>query len=180
MDRMIIDYLPGVLKEIRELQTITDTEQFEIQEFWDSVDAAMNDQYINTATEYGISRWEKIMKISPKATDSLNDRRFRILARLNAQLPYTFTKLKQQLASLCGSTGYSMTLQNDEYTLIVKVELTAKNNFADVDKLLKAVCPANMIIDLTLMYNQHSTLSQFTHAQLSHYTHDQLRNEVIS
>jgi len=45
---------------------------------------------------------------------------------------------------------------------------------------LQRVIPANMIIDLRLIYNQHLTLKQFTHAHLQTYTHNQLRNEVIS
>ena len=180
MDRLIIDYLPGVLKEVREVKAITDTEQTEIDQLWSSVNDAMNDQFISTATEIGVSRWEKILNITPKATETLSDRKFRLLTKLNAQLPYTFRRLGELLRSLCGEGGYSMTLQSEIYTLTVKVQLVAKNNFADVGVLLNQICPANMIVDLMLMYNQYSTLAGFTHAQLEAYTHDQLRNEVIS
>ena len=87
--------------------------------------------------------------------------------------------LKQQLEALCGKDGYSIELYNDAYTIEVKVNLIAKSNFDDVDALLQRVIPANMIIDLRLIYNQHSTLKQFTHAHLQTYTHNQLRSEVL-
>lgn len=180
MDRLIIDYLPSVLKDVREIQAITDTEQLEINSLWDAVSNTMDDQFISTATENGVSRWEKILNIVPKGTDNLQDRKFRILTRLNARLPYTFERLNELLTTLCGVGEYTMTLQNTTYTLIVRVALTSKNNFDDVEKLLKSVCPANLVINLSLLYNQHQTLAAYTHGQLAAYTHDQLRNEVLN
>lgn len=179
MDRNLIDYLPQVLKEVRELKLIFQSEQTEIADLWGSIDNALNDQFVIDATEYGVGRWEKILGIIPKATESLDARKFRILTRLNEQLPYTMRTLKQQLEALCGKDGYSIELYNDVYTIEVKVNLIAKSNFDDVDALLQRVIPANMIIDLGLMYNQHSTLKQFTHAHLQAYTYNQLRSEVL-
>lgn len=179
MDRNLIDYLPQVLKEVRELKLIFQSEQTEIADLWGSIDNALNDQFVIDATEYGVSRWEKILGIIPKATETLDARKFRILTRSNEQLPYTIRTLKQQLEALYGKDDYSVELYNDVYTIEVKVNLIAKNNFDDVAALLHRVIPANMIIDLKLIYNQQSTLSQFTHGQLQAYTHNQLRSEVL-
>ena len=52
--------------------------------------------------------------------------------------------------------------------------------FDEVDKLVRRMAPANLIITVELRYNQHLTLAKFTHAQLSQYTHKELREEVIS
>lgn len=180
MDRLIIDYLPGVLKEVREIQAITSTEQIELSDLWDFLTDGMNDQFIVSANEYGIVRMEKILGILPKGTDTLEDRRFRVLGRLNAQLPYTYTRLEEMLKSLCGESGYSLVLQNEIYTLCVRVALTVKKSFDEVDNLLKQMCPANMVINLTLMYNQHLTLSNYMHAQLQLFTHYELRNNDLS
>ena len=46
--------------------------------------------------------------------------------------------------------------------------------------MLNRVVPANMVIDLDLLYNQHSDFDGLTHEELSVYTHQQLRDEVIS
>jgi hypothetical protein len=179
LDRNLIDYLPDVLKEVRELKLILQSEQVEVESLWDALEKALNDQFVLDSTENGVLRWEKILKITPKATDSLDARKFRILTRLNEQLPYTMAILKQQLNALCGSDGYSIKLYNDTYTLEVKVNLTAKSNFEDVSALLHRTVPANIVIDLKLLCNQHLTLAQFTHEQLHAYTHNQLRNEVL-
>lgn len=179
LDRNLIDYIPQFLKEFRELKLIFETEQIEFVDLWNSVNDVFNDQFVMDSTEIGVERWEKILNIFPKSTDSLSDRKFRVLTRLNEQLPYTMRTLNQQLESLCGKDGYSIELNNNEYTLEVKVNLIAKNNFDDVEALLHRIVPANMIINLTLIYNQHVTLAKFTHLELKSYTHHQLRNEVL-
>jgi len=175
-----INYIPPILKEYKELIAIANTENPELNLLWQSLEDILNDQFINDATENGVKRWEKILTIIPKGTDTLDFRKFRVLSRLNEKLPYTYRVLEQQLITLCGEDGYYLELKNNEYTLIVKIDLTARSKFNDVGNLLDRIVPSNMIIDLTLLYNQNSTLANFTHAQLSAYTQDQLRNEVLS
>lgn len=178
MDRNLIDYIPMVLRDILEFKEIMDADQSELSELWDAVENALDDQFVNSATNYGVSRWEKILKIIPKATETLDTRKFRILARLNEQLPFTLTSLKQQLESLCGTDGYVIELQ--DCTLIVRVALVAKSNFDDVDQLLKRVAPANIVVDLTLKYNQHKTIKQYLNSQLKQYSQSEIRNEVLT
>lgn len=102
-----------------------------------------------------------------------------MLAKINAQLPYTVRRLKQLLETLCGEDGYRMALSYGEYLLEVKVALTAKRNLSAVQELLREVVPANMVVSCTLLYNQHRTLAGFTHARLAAYTHRGLREEVL-
>lgn len=182
MDREIdlIRYLPEILQEVREFRSLAAAENPEIEKLWTCLEDALNDQFVGSATTYGIKRWESILKIMPKATDSPDERRFRILTRLNEQLPYSWRMLVHQLTTLCGSEGYSIELKNNEYTLIVKVALTAKANFDDVGDLLGRIVPANLVIDLSLKYNQHELIGGFTHEQLAAYTHQELREEVIT
>ena len=180
MERLLIDYLPPVLQGVREFGMIMDIEQEEISRLWGAIEAALNDQFIQVATEYGISRWESILGIVPKGTDTLDDRRFRTLTLLSDQRPYTLRSLCQRLDNLCGTDGYSINLQHNDYLLIVKVNLTARSKYEAVEDLLKRTVPANMQIDLTLKYNTHEVLSNFAHNELARYTHEQLRNEVIT
>jgi uncharacterized protein YmfQ (DUF2313 family) len=179
-DRNLIDYLPHVIRQVREYKAIMETEQPEMVTVWQAVEDALNDQFINDATVNGVSRWEKILGIVPKATETLSARKFTILTRVNEQLPYTFRTLNEQLKSLCGKDGYSINLENELYTLHVQVNLVAKSNYNDVDALLKRIVPANMIIVLSLKYNQHETLAQYTHSYLNQFTQYQLRNEVLT
>lgn len=180
-DRRMIDYIPHIIRDVREYKAImNDAEQPEMVEIWNAFDNALNDQFILDATENGVSRWEKILGIIPKATLTLDERKFTILTRINEQLPFTITTLNEQLKSLCGADGYVVQLNANAYTLIVKVALVAVQNFTDVQQLLNRIVPANLIVQLSIIYNTHEVLRDFTHAGLSAYTHYQLRNEVLT
>lgn len=178
--RILLQYLPPFMQGYKELIQIMQGEQIEIDTLWKALEDGLKDQFINDATEYGISRWERILGINPKATDILDERRFRILVRLNEDLPYTYRSLNQQLSALCGNDGYTIVLDANAYTLNVKISLVNKSNFSDVEELLDRIVPANLIVSLEVIYNQHSTLAAFTHAFLANYTHNQIRNEVLS
>lgn len=182
MDRIIrlTDYLPPVLRQVYELRAIGEAEDPELREFQREAENVRADQFVLQATENGVARWEHILGIAPKGTDTLDSRKFRILTRLNEQLPYTIRMLRRQLASLCGPDGYSVHVDLESFQLTVKINLIAKSNYADVAELLERVVPLNILIDLSLLYNQHSTLAASTHGQLASFTHSQLRNEVLS
>lgn len=176
-DRNLIDYLPNAERDIKEFDAIlTKAEQPEIAISWGAIDNALKDQFVEDATENGVSRWEKILNIFPKATETLDSRKFTILTRINEQLPFTITTLKEQLKTLCGEDGYEVTM--DDAGVHVGVALTAKSNYNDVNALLKRVVPANMVVDLSLKYNQHSMYETYTHGALQTFTHAQIRNGV--
>lgn len=174
MERKLIKYLPSILQPYREIQAITVGQQWLLEQLWTAVDRALNNQFVSTADDYGIKRWESMLSIKPKGTDTLDERRFRIIARLNEQLPFTYRMLKQQMHNLCGD-GYEMALAQNGYVLVVRIELTNHNNYSDVQSLLQRVVPANIKIDLSLRYNTHSVLAAYTHAQLAAFTHEELR-----
>lgn len=177
MSKQLLNYAPKILHEVEEYKSLYGSEQVEIDGLNTSKNDVFNDQFIATCTGDGAKRWERILGITAKDTDTVSDRRFRILSRLNEQLPYTHRILEQQLTTLCGVGGYSLSLANQ--TIKVRVVLTARNNFNDVEYLLERMRPANVVIDLSLLYNQNQMLTGRTHAKLSAYTHEQIRNEVV-
>lgn len=179
MDRQLIEYLPLFIQNYNEIKRIMGAEQLDIESAWVSAENVMNDQFVAGATENGVKRWETILHITPKATYTLEERKFSILTRLNEQLPYTIDTLKTSLTSLCGENGYALDLDSDHYELLVKLALTNKNNFESVTNLLNKIIPANIVTNVELMYNKHELLSRFTHSQLAARTHEEMRSEVI-
>lgn len=178
-NRNLIDYLPEFLRDVREYKAIlTDAIQPEFVKLFEAIERVLNNQFITTSDEYGVSRWEKMLGIVPQATTSLDNRKFTILTRMNEQLPYTMTSLKQRLEGLCGKNGYSVEVDANTFTLRVGVALTSRSSFKDVEIMLEKIVPANMVLDLHLIYEQHKTWSEYTHEQLSAYTHEVLRNGV--
>lgn len=179
-DRKLVNYLPPFMQEFRELIGIMETEQVEFDQLDAEAKNALANQFILELTEDGAKRWESMLGISAKDTDTLNERRFRILTKLNYETPYTLRKLEQMLTNLCGANGYVINMTPNTYHIEVKLAVGNHNNYGEVEKFLNKMIPANMTKHIALMHNAHSALSQLTHAQLSAYTHEQLRNEVFN
>lgn len=178
MDRKLIDYLPPFIQQYKEIKTIMDAEQFTIEVMWNDTENVFADQFVQDATENGVSRYEKILGITPKGTYTLEERKFNILARMNEQLPYTMKQLHNSLASLVGEDGYTLKLDANSYKLTVKLALSNENNIEAVEQLLYKMLPAN-IKSVVAMFNTHIIVSALTHGQLATYTHKQLREDIL-
>ena len=178
-ERFLIDYLPPFMQRFQEIQQIMKGEQPEIDNLWGSCQNTLDDQFVMSATENGVKRWEKIVGITPKSTDTLDERKFRIISKMNQELPYTIAKLKESLTTLCGEGGFSVDLQAQNYHIDVKLALSNKNNYNDIIDLLTKMLPANLTKSVQIMYNTHSMIGQFKHTELTSYTHKKLREDVF-
>jgi Uncharacterized protein conserved in bacteria (DUF2313). len=175
----LIKYIPPILKEVQEFKVWTDCENPEIDRINAALAEVKDNQYIQTLTEKGAARWEPPLKIVPKDTDTIELRRLRLFAKMNEKLPFTFKSVKNQIEILCGADGYTFELLGNEYRLRVRVALIAKGQLEEVSSTLAKTIPANMVIDLSLLYNQWITLSTKRWSELSTKTWYQARNEVI-
>ena len=177
---MLLDRLPPFLRGIYEFQIINNAcEQPEADSLWQRLEETLNDQFIETAAESGIERLEKICGISPKAEDSLEDRRFRLSSIYIENRPTTLIFLKKQLEQLCGPGNYSISVNNAGYTLTVKVALVSKASLNAVKELITKIKPANIAADIDLLYNRYKAYTGSTHIQMHAHTHETLRSEVI-
>lgn len=178
--RNLLDYEPPYMQDYLEIREICEAEQPEVELVWGGLESAFLDMFIDSLDEYGCSRWEKILKVTPFPSDTLVDRRFRIKTLINSQLPYTYTHVYDVLTNICGEGKFTMNLNHAQYTLSILVELTAKRQLDVVVEKLKLIIPANLILIVEIRYNQHSLfIGKFTHADLSAYTHRMLREDVI-
>ena len=146
MRKQLISYLPPELQKVLEFQYLTGEEQKKIDQFAAAIDGVLNNQFIDDADELGVRRYESIFKIIPKATDSLNERKFRIKLKMSEQLPFTMRALERQLENLCGADGYAIKLDHNAYQLSVKIMVVDRNNVEDVRKMLLRMVPANLLL----------------------------------
>jgi len=141
-DRPLIEYLPNVLRDVREFQLLTGVEEPELEELWECLEAALKDQFLKSLTEYGASRWEKILKIVPEPT--LERRRETIAARLRDRLPFTIRMLGELLTELLGDGNFKIELDAENYLLRVHLARVDDSNAKNAASLLRRVCPANL------------------------------------
>ena len=113
----LIQYLPEFIAEYKEIKAITDVENPEYNLFWDRLRQTINNQFITTCDEQGISKFEKMLKLYPYESDTLEMRIARVLVEWNAQLPYTMRSFRQMLDVLCGVGNYQINLKHNEYVI---------------------------------------------------------------
>lgn len=105
LDRKLIDYLPPVLQSVMEFAAITGAQQPEIEAAWDALNLVMDNQFIDTATEAGVTVWEKELNIVPLATDTLEDRKQRLKTAWTYGVVYTYNWLVNWLKTSCGESN---------------------------------------------------------------------------
>lgn len=175
----LAEYLPDFLVNIRELGQVLQVEQPYFQQAWQAVGQALAEQYILGAGEWGLGRWERLLHLEAPESLSLDERRQALLLRLNEQLPFTVTRLRELLAAAAPAGQYTMVLDEKNYVLHVYITLAAKGCLPALRALLQRVAPANLSLHLQLMFNTHGKLAKFTHQQLSQWSCWAIREEVL-
>ena len=145
----LIEYLPKFMADRKEMQVITSAEDPEFTLFWVVLKRVINNQFITTCDEQGISKFEKMLKLYPYESDTLEMRIARVLVEWNAQLPYTMRSLKQMLDVLCGAGNYRVKLRNNEYVLEIDTFFYDSKMLTQLNKLLLKVLPANLTYEST-------------------------------
>lgn len=157
MDRKLIDYLPPVIGEVKEIQLLMEAMQEEVNPLWVAAEETRNEAFFDTHTIYGISRWEKMLDLSPKGTDSLEIRNYRILARLNERLPFTMRMLRERMQLLVGEGDYQIILNSDLYWLKVVITGLDLKELQIIRQELREMIPLNLLFafagrELILLY----------------------------
>ncbi len=148
MERKLIHCLPYAVRDFAEFKGIAVGEQPEFELAWSLVDELLDNQFVYTAGAYGLSRWESMLEIVPKATDTLEERRFRILVRLGELLPYTMTWLRTTLKSLCGQENFSVFMEEGSYFLSVTVTDAVRKKSEYVAEMLERIVPENIVFQV--------------------------------
>ena len=154
----VLEWIPYAFRDIEEFEAIAAAENFEFNELHKAINDMMCDQFVNQSTETGIKRWEKMLGINPVSAATLDERRWEILNRLNIKIPYTFTMLKNRLATLYGD-NFSLKVISDTYTVKVRILQEQIKTMASTRTMLEVIVPANMVIDLNTIESEgvHST-----------------------
>ena len=150
MDRKLIDYLPPVLQEVMEFKSINEANEPEISLAWDIVARVLANQFLETADEWGVSVWEKELKIFPKNTDSLELRKARIKAKWNQNTPYTITWLRNWLTGIFGADAHEV--KTEDYTLIIQLKQDLSEEMSsktiEIFEMLLPIIPENILLML--------------------------------
>ena len=83
MQTMILNHYPSVIKQIEEIKQIANAEDIEFSKLNLSADKVIKNMFILTADKTGVERFEHLLRITPKGTQSLEERKAVILFQAN-------------------------------------------------------------------------------------------------
>lgn len=174
---MKLEY-PEVILNIDEIKAIYEAEEHTGQDLTKEIEYTDNDIAISTATERGIKRREDVLKIKAQDTDSVDDRRFRVLIKWYDDYPYTLKDLMNRMDNLLGKGNYTIAVNTDDMTMQCLLELTRRQMYDEFVKLLEDIVPVNIALDISLRYRQWLEYKNITWKSLEGKTWYEMRNEV--
>jgi hypothetical protein len=161
MDRKLIDCLPPPLAALREFKVAMGAEDPEFDLLWAAYDSAYGSPFIETAGADGIARMERICGVVPDERDSLDTRRMRLLVLNNFATPLTYRWLLARLGDIYG-TNFTAALDPGAYTLDIGIGLASKSLLRLAEDIIGWAVPANIAVNIHLLYNSWGTLKQTT------------------
>lgn len=142
----LLSYLPSFMQEYREIAAALNAENPEFDLILRRAENALDNEYITTADEKGIKRFEKLLGILPEEDDTLESRREKVLALWFVSLPYTMRMLIKRLTLMCGADGFTVETDFEGYGISVITHFRVYSQLLQLRKLLGEMIPANMVI----------------------------------
>lgn len=139
-------YFPRYYEGILETDELIKVENDIWNNLYLLLNKAKNNQFIAYADEDGIYAYEQLFQIvADPETETLEERRFRLLNRIQTLSYYTMIYLRQKLNSLFGENNYEVEIDYLNYTLYVKSN--ASNSFIYKESIatINKIKPANIV-----------------------------------
>lgn len=180
----LTNYLPPFLLEYKELKNVLEAENPEFQIAWSAADRLLKNEFIATADEYGIQRFEKLLGILPYKEDTLETRRSRVQARWFNEIPYVWRRFIEKLVDLCGADNFTLIGDFDHYRIYLETDLEGFDMTNTLDYLLSTLIPANMVLDVLnkIPLEAVGNLVIFTgHCMIEHFfiTNDEVVDNTV-
>lgn len=144
----LVSYLPPFLQGYKEMTAALEAEDVEFVLVWKAADRVLQNEFIESADEYGIARFEKIMKILPSSEDTLESRRARVQSRWFDMIPYTMKMLIKKLTTLCAGTNFTITKNYENYRIEIMTHLELFGQVEELELIVTEMIPCNMVTGL--------------------------------
>lgn len=150
MSKNINLYLPEVLQPILEFKVSNESLDIELDDIDNIIENITKEVAVETASEYGISRWEKSLGITPNKDNNLETRRFVLYNTINDKLPYTVSWLKNKLSQIVGGeSAFILNIDSENYQIIITLSGLDLKIMHEIEKQLRTLIPANMSLALS-------------------------------
>lgn len=142
----ISQFLPPVSRDSQDIQEVMRIENPEFKLLWDIMADILDNQFIHTMGEFGLSHWEWILEVLPQDTDTIEDRRNRILRLLAGTRPYTVEKLQEMLDATFGNGAVSVDLDENLYEIWFILSKEMRERSGEVISYAEPIVPKNLLL----------------------------------
>ena len=166
MENRYLYYLPNTVRELQDFQKLGEIEGALLAEAAVAKDTVVNNQWILTAEKSGLLRLARMMGLHGAEVMETERLREEILFRWNSRSPYTLFHLQDWLDGCLGADSYTVKVQQEKYLMQLVLELWVKEKKEFLEKHLRRIIPANLMLEVCLNVNTHRKLQAMTHGQM--------------
>lgn len=146
MQEVIINHYPPVIRQIKEIQQIARAEDLEFEKLKAVTTQVIRNMFVYTADETGVKRFEKVFKITPKASQSLEDRKAYILSMMNRR-KMSLSELTAMLSNY--SEGIELLNDFSNMEMIVTINTDA-GSLETLNNIIDEILPMNIYFEFAL------------------------------
>ena len=165
-------YYPNVIANADEFRQLSVLENDEFKTIWQANCKWFYNTFVYKADLQGIKRWEDMLNLTSKSTETLEDRRINILIKLNSMLPYTIRRLQQILDIRYGENN-AIATTTKKYELLIDFNDETELVASSMRAILRCIIPANLIFKIIISCNFEQNI--YNKANINQYinsTHD--------
>lgn len=164
------------VKGIPDLDQFNESVDNQIAKINTELERLDEDNFFDETSESRIKRWEKILELTPKDTDTLDERRFAVHSRVIDKLPYTYRVIERELKALASEAIFTRGWGEKGAEATVEISLTSASKLADIDALLDKKLPADVVYQIVVLYRRWQDFSTIRWGELTSNTWDQMRS----
>lgn len=139
-------YFPVYYEQILETDELIKTENEMFNWLFVVIKQAKLNQFIAYCDETGIYAYEQLFRIAADhENETLEERRFRLLNRVQALSYFTMNYLRERLDIILGSSMYEIDIDYATYTLYIRTSVPTSFLYTEVATTINNIKPANLV-----------------------------------
>lgn len=139
-------YFPVYYEQILETDELIKTENETLNWLFAVIKQAKLNQFIAYCDERGIYAYEQLFKISSDPeNETLEERRFRLLNRVQTLSYFTMNYLRERLDIILGASKYEIEVDYATYTLYIRTSVSSSFLYTEVSTTINNIKPANLV-----------------------------------
>ncbi len=159
-------HLPDTVKELQEFRKLAEIEGAMLTDMSGAKERLEKNQWILTAERNGLLRLARMIGFFGAEMMDTESLREEILYRWSSRSPYTQFHLMDWLDGCLGKGACQLDIDRERYLTKLILELRVKEKQDFLEKHLRKIIPANLLLEVSLNANTYGDLEGMAHGQL--------------